>query len=68
MKKKFTTPTTKVLELRTSSGILNEKFGNNTYVPVNNVVGDDGAFDGYEDGMYSNGSFFDEGNDKWDSF
>lgn len=44
MKKKFTTPTTKVLELRTSSGILNEKFGNNTYVPVNNVVGDDGAF------------------------
>jgi len=68
MKKKFTTPSIEIMSLNTSYNIMNDLFGNDSYVPVNNVIGDDGAFDGYEEGMYSNGSkVFDE-DDKWDSF
>jgi hypothetical protein len=48
MKKQYINPVCKVMTLSLKNDVLNDKFGNQSYIPVGNVEG------GYEDDAVGN--------------
>jgi len=58
MKKQYINPVCKVMTLSLKQSVLNEKFGNASYVPVGNIEGDNGSEGPVED-MFSNKSVWD---------
>jgi len=59
MKKQYINPVCKVMTLNLKRNVMDELFGNNSYIPVNEVNGDDGGYDGGVNTMYSNKSVWD---------
>ena len=53
MKKQYINPVCKVMTLSLKHNVLNELFGNNSFVPVGDVEGDNGYEEGVSD-MFSN--------------
>jgi hypothetical protein len=56
--KKYINPVCKVMTLSLKQSLLDEKFGNTSYVPVSNIDGDNEE-DIHVDDMFSNKSVWD---------
>lgn len=52
MKKQYINPVCKVMTLSLKRDVMDELFGNTSYIPVGDVVGDDGQEEGVGD-MFS---------------
>ncbi len=52
MKKQYINPVCKVMTLSLKRDVMDELFGNTSYIPVGNVVGDEGQEESVGD-MYS---------------
>jgi hypothetical protein len=59
MKKQYINPDCKVRTLNTKYNVLNELFGNTSFIPVGNVQGDNEYEDAVDD-MFGNNATFDE--------
>ncbi|GEM_PF-3465502 len=59
MKKQYINPVCKVMTLSIKHSVLDELFGNTSYIPVGNVEGDENQ-EGEVGQMYSNKSVWDE--------
>ena len=59
MKKQYINPVCKVMTLSLQHSVLNELFGNKSFIPVGNVQGDNGYEEAVDD-MFSNKSVWDE--------
>ena len=55
MKKQYINPVCKVMTLNTKQNVLDELFGNTSFIPVGNVQGDNEYEDAVDD-MFSNQS------------
>ena len=53
MKKQYINPVCKVMTLNTKQHVLDSLFGNTSFIPVGNVVGDNKYEDAVDD-MFSN--------------
>lgn len=59
MKKQYINPVCKVMTLSIKHSVLDELFGNQSYIPVGDVVGDE-AEEAVADDMFSNKSVWDD--------
>lgn len=62
MKKQYINPVCKVMTLNTKQNVLDELFGNTSFIPVGNVTDENGKDNEYEDAvddMFSNKSNWD---------
>jgi hypothetical protein len=59
MKKQYINPVCKVMTLSIKHSVLDELFGNTSYIPVGNVEGDENQ-EGEVGQMFSNKSVWDE--------
>ena len=60
MKRQYINPVCKVMTLNLKRNVMDELFGNNSYIPVGDV---DSAYNDFEDGvskMYSNKSVWED--------
>ena len=60
MKKQYINPVCKVMTLSLQHGVLDELFGNKSYIPVGNVDGETTEPEDYVDNMFSNKSLWEE--------
>ena len=58
MKKQYINPVCKVMTLSLKQSMLDDKFGNTSYVPVGNIEGDNGVNIEVDD-MFTNKSVWD---------
>lgn len=60
MKRQYINPVCKVMTLNLKRNVMDEKFGNTSYIPVGDVDGVDTDFDGSVGKMYSNKSVWED--------
>ncbi len=60
MKRQYINPVCKVMTLNLKRNVMDEFFGNNSYIPVGDVDDVENDFDGTVKNMYSNKSVWED--------
>lgn len=60
MKRQYINPVCKVMTLNLQRNVMNDLFGNTSYIPTGNVEGADEGYDGTVNKMYSNKSVWED--------
>ena len=60
MKRQYINPVCKVMTLNLKRNVMDELFGNNSYIPVGEVGDVENDFDGAVKNMYSNKSVWED--------